>query len=144
MTSRLLKHDVAYCCFLFWASTVLVVQHVMASLTDDDLMQGAGNVMLVFLPFLGASLIAMLVGIALSIRVWKHWPLIVIAVSSVLSVRPAISDMRIDEYSTEFGSIAFQKDVPIIYGAGVAAMSALWFLRLRRRYVQPPLPAVNE
>jgi hypothetical protein len=130
MKIRWLKHDVAYGCFLLWALTVIALDVLMASFTDNELAQGAGAIILVLLPFLGASFIAMLVGIVLSIFLWKHWPLIIIAGSSVLFVTV---------YFTEFGSTAFREAVPLVYGIGVAAMSGVWFLFLRRRPFPPDL-----
>lgn len=128
MNRTWLKHDVAYGCFLVWALTVLGAASVMGSFTEDDLAQGAGAIVLVFLPFIAAALLAMLVGMVLSIRLWRHWPLPVISVCTVLVV--AI-------YFPEFGSSGFQKSVPIAYGVGVAAMCGYWFLHLRRRHTSP-------
>ena len=128
MNRTWLTHDVAYGCFLVWALTVLGASIVMASLTKDDLAQGAGAIFLVFLPFIGGALIAMLVGIVLSVRLWNHWPLPVISACSVLVV--AI-------YAPDFGTSGFQAAVPIAFGASVVAMCGYWFLKLRRRYTSP-------
>ena len=98
---------------------------VMGSFTQDDLAQGAGAIFLVFLPFIAAALLAMLAGVALSIHLWRHWPLPVISACTALVVVV---------YFPEFGSSGFQYAVPIAYGVGVAAVSGYWFLRLRRRY----------
>jgi hypothetical protein len=123
-----LKQDVAYGCFLVWALTVLAVAGVRASFTEDDLAQGAGAIILVFLPFVAGAFIAMLVGVVLSILLWGHWPLPVISACTVLVI--AI-------YLREFGSSGFQRAIPIAYGVGVAAMSGYWFLNLRRRHTSP-------
>ena len=128
MKGTWLKHDVAYGCFLVWAVTVLAVAGVSASFTEDDVAQGAGAIFLVLLPFLAAGLLAMLVGVVLSIRLWRHWPLPVISGCTVLVIAM---------YSTDFGSSGFQGAVPIAYGVVVAAMSGYWFLNLRRRHTSP-------
>ena len=133
MNPRWLKHDVAYGCFLLWALTLLFLALLNASFTDAERGEGAGAIVLLFLPFLGVAFIAMLVGIVLSIGLWKHWPLLIIAGSSVL---------LITAYATQFGSTAFREVVPVAYGIGVAAMSGFWFLSLRRQHV--PLLAVVE
>jgi cell division protein FtsW (lipid II flippase) len=121
-----LKQDVAYGCFLVWALTVLAAAGVSASFTEDDLAQGAGASILVFLPFLCAAFIAMLVGVVLSIRLWRHWPLPVIAVCTALVIAM---------YVRESESGSSQSVVPIAYGVGVVAMSGYWFLYLRRRHL---------
>jgi hypothetical protein len=108
--------------------TVLGAAGVRGSFTENDLAQGAGAILLVFLPLVAAALLAMLVGVVLIIRLWRHWPLPVISGCTVLVI--AI-------YSQEFGSPGFQKAVPIAYGVGVAAMSGYWFLSLRRRHTSP-------
>ena len=101
---------------------------VMGSLTEDDLAQGAGAIVLVFLPIIAAALVAVLVGVLLSIRLWRHWPLPTISGCTALMV--AI-------YLPEIGAPGFQKAVAIAYGVGVAAMSGYWFLNLRRRHTSP-------
>lgn len=123
-----LKQDVAYGCFLVWALTVLATAGVRASFTEDDLAQGAGAIILVFLPFVAGAFVAMLVGVVLRIRLWGHWPLPVISGCTVLAI--AI-------YLTEFGSSGFQRAIPIAYGVGVAAIAGYWFLNLRRRHTSP-------
>src|SRR5262245_10108267 len=128
MNRTWLTPDVAYGCFLAWALTVLSVIAPMGSPAADDLAQGAGAIFLVFLPLVAAALLAMLVGLVLSILLWKHWPLPVISVCTVLVV--AI-------YAPDFGSPRFQTRVPIAYSVGVAAVSAFWFLHLRRRPTPP-------
>ncbi|PYT37662.1 MAG: hypothetical protein DMF52_01800 [Acidobacteria bacterium] len=46
----------------------------------------------------------------------------------------------ITESLTGYGSTTFQNAVPVAYGVGVAAMSGMWFLVLRRRYLPPVVP----
>jgi hypothetical protein len=108
--------------------TVIALDALMASFTDDELAKGAGVILFILLPFIAVPFTAMLVGIVLSIFLWKHWPLIIIAGSSVLLAAVNF---------TGFGSPAFQKAVPLVYGIGVAAMCGVWFLFLRRRPFPP-------
>jgi hypothetical protein len=101
------------------------------SYTDAEWAGGAAGLLFIFLPVILASYIAMLVGIVLSIRLWRHWPLIALAVLSVLHITETI---------TGYGSTAFQNAVPVAYGVGVAAISGMWFLVLRSRSIPPVVP----
>jgi hypothetical protein len=124
MKKSVIAHDAAYICFLFWAVPVTVLGVFLALYGGSP--QAA--IIIVLIPFLLASFVTMLVGIVLSIFLWKHWPLIIIAVSSVLLARVYFKD--IDSYT-------FQATVSLVYGIGVTAMSGLWFLFLRRRLFPP-------
>jgi hypothetical protein len=128
MDIRRLKHDIAYGCFLFWALTVIGLEVFVASYTDSELARGAGAMFLILFPFIIISFIVMLVGVVLSIFLWKHWPLIIIAGSSVLFATAEFM---------EFGLIGSRKPVSWVYGIGVAAMSGAWFLFLRWRPFPP-------
>ena len=130
------EYDLAYGCFLLWGLTVLSISVIRASYTDAEWAGGAGGILLLLLPLILASFIAVLVGIVLSIRLWKHWPLLILAGISVL--------LTIMDFSTQYGSTAFRNAVSIVYGVGVAAMSGLWFLVLRRRHFPPAWPPVKE
>ena len=132
MKPRRLSYDVAYGCFLLSALTVLSLSVIKASYTDAEWADGAGAILILLLPIILPSFIAMLAGIVLSICLWKHWPLTILAGSSVLFIT---------EQSTQFGSTVFDGAVPFVYGLGVAAMSGFWFLSLRRRHFPP---AVKE
>ena len=135
MKTRRLEFDLAYGCFLLWALTVLCISLIRASYTDAEWAGGAGGILLLLGPLILASIIAMLAGILMTIRLWKHWPLMVIAGMTVLLIA---------DIFTEYGSVAFQNTVPIVYSVAASLMSGLWFLFLRRRRFPTALPAVKE
>jgi len=124
MKTRRLEHDLAYGCFLLCGLTVLSVSIIRTSYTDADWAGGAGAILLLLLPFLLASSAAMLVAVVLSIRLWRQWPLLVLA---------GISILLIPTLFTRYGSTAFHTVIDIVYGVVVTVMSGLWFLVLRRR-----------
>jgi hypothetical protein len=88
---------------------------------------------LVAIPLFLASLMAIVSGIVLSLRLWRDWPLITLSGMSILFLV---------EFFTEYGSTAFYNAVPVVYGVGVVAISGTWFLVLRRRRFPPA--AVKE
>ena len=117
------KYDFAYGCFLLCGVTVLSLIGLRASYTGAEWSGGAGGLLLIFLPVILAAGVAMLVGIVLSIRLWRHRPMIALA---------GMSFLFITESLTEYGSATLQNAVSIAYGAGATAMSGLWFLVLRK------------
>jgi hypothetical protein len=123
MKTKLIAQCVAYTCFLFGALTVSALGVFLKLFKGEQ-----AAIIIVLIPFLLASCITMRVGIVLSIFLWKHWPLLIIAVSSVLLARV---------YYTEFGSDDFQATVSLVYGIVVTAMFGVWFLFLGRRLFQP-------
>ena len=120
-----LHYDLAYCCFLFLAVGMLAYTAVMASFTKYQLANGAGAIVLVFLPCFGLAAVVLLVGIVLSICLWKHWPLAIIAVSSILGA------------ANIFTVTPFHTAVRYFCGLGVVAISCLWFFVLRSRRFPP-------
>ena len=71
-----------------------------------------------------ASCVAMIVGVALSLHLWKHWPLLILSGISIVVLVVAIM--------TELGTLFFAFVVPA-YGILVVMFSGLWFVVLRRR-----------
>ena len=65
---------------------------------------------LVLIPLSMASLVAMVVGFGYTIRLYNHWPLVVLSLLSVLSMA---------EMVTEYGSVKLYNAVPILYGLSV-------------------------
>lgn len=135
MKTRRFEYDLAYGCFLFWGLTVLSVSVIRASYTDAEWADGAGAILLLFLPLLLASLTAMFVAVVLSIRLWRQLTLVVLAGMTILLI-PTLF--------TKHGSTAFHTTVDIVYGVGVTGMSGLWFLALRRRRFPAAMPGVKE
>jgi len=61
---------------LLWALTVLALDLVLTSFTEDELGQGAGAIVLVLLPFLATAFIAMLVERVLLLIGAGHVPIL--------------------------------------------------------------------
>ena len=85
-------YDLAHGCFTLCGVTALVLGITRASYTGAEWAGGVGG---------------LLVGIALAIWLWRHWPLGVLAAASALLVAQSV---------TEYGSPLFQKAVPILRG----------------------------
>ncbi len=131
MQAKQRVYDLAYGCFLFCGLTVFSMSVIRRSYTDAEWAGGAAGLLFILLPVIVASYIAMLIGIVVSIRLWRHWSLLTLAGISVLHITESIIG---------YGSTAFQNAVPFAYGVGVAAMSGRWFLVLRRRCTPPVVP----
>ena len=128
--------DFAHGCFLLWGLTRLSIGVIRARYTDAEWAGGAGGILLLLLPLIFVSFLAMLVGIVLAVRFWNNGLLAFLAGLSVLQI--------VTEFPTEHGPPAFQKTAPIVYGVIVATGSGLWFLVLRRRYRPQARPLVEE
>ncbi len=128
-------YDVAYCCFLLLAVIVLFLMYLRSSFTDAEWANGAGGIFFLLLPLIVLPIAATLIGIVLSLRLWKHWPLPALAVGWGLIVA---------ESFIEFGSEAFQEFVYILYALGVGVMSGLWFFGSSRRHYPPPVAVAKK
>lgn len=126
MKGRRSEYDLAYGCFLFSGLTALIISGMSAIPMDSGTAGGLG--FLVAIPLFLASLVAMVSGIVLSVRLWKDWFLVTLSGMSVLFLA---------EFLTEYGSTAFYNAVPVVYGVGVVAISGVWFLVLRRGRFPP-------
>lgn len=126
MKKERLEYDPAYGCFLLCGLTTLIISTIGAIPMDDNTAAGLG--FLVAIPLAIASLVAMVVGIVLSIRIWEDWSLVILSGMSLLFVAGML---------TEYGSTAFYNAVPFVYGIGVVAISGAWFLvRRKSRFPQ--------
>ena len=127
MKPRPFKYDLAYGCFAFCGLTALIIGAAEAGMPSHDIAVGL-SFLLAFLtiPLVLASGGAMLVGVVLSLYLWKQRPLLVLSGMSVLLVAALL---------TEFGSTKmFFKTVALIYGSVAVVISGMWFLVLRRRH----------
>lgn len=87
-TMRMRWHpgDLPYGCFLFWGATMLFLMLVRRSYTDAQWENGAGGIVLLFLPVIVLAFVALLVGVVLTFWLWREWPLVVLSVLDVLAV----------------------------------------------------------
>lgn len=122
------KYDLAYGCFTFCGLFALIMSAIEAGLPNHDIAVGLGFLILVLMiPLMLTLGGAMLTGVALSLHLWKHWPLLVLSAMSV----GVVATMEM----TEFGSTKlFYKSVAVVYGILVFVVSGLWFVVLRRRH----------
>lgn len=124
MTESLRNYDGAYGCFLFCGVVALVIGG--ASFIPMD--TGTAGVLgiMVAVPLFLASLVAMIVGIGCTIiRLYNHWPLVVLSLLSALFIT---------EVFTEYGSVNLYNLAPIFYGVSACGFSLAWFLILRKRW----------
>jgi hypothetical protein len=121
------KYDLAYGCFLFCGASALVIG-VMGAFSMDS---GAAGVLgfLVAIPLALASIAALVVGIVLSLSLWRHRPLLLLAGMSILFVAEVVS---------EAGSVAFYNAAPFLYGIGSLAICGIWFAVLRGKTFPKP------
>jgi hypothetical protein len=117
------KYDWAYGSFLLCGLAALLGGFM------EVIPKDAGTIVLlgyfVAIPLALVSFIALIVGIVLWMRLPKHWALSGLSTISTLFVATLLAG---------HGSVV----ISIVYGVGVVAISGLWFLILRRRYVAAP------
>ena len=120
------KYDLAYTLFLFCGMAALV-GILMEAIPKEE-----GNSALlgffVAIPLVGGALAAWVVGIALCLRLPKRWPLVTLAVLSVLFVLGLLIGSH---------SATYYYAICIAYGLGTAGLCGLWFLTLRQRMCVP-------
>ena len=96
MTETRQKYDIAYGCFLFCGVVALSISCLSFIPMDTGIAGGLG--FLVVIPLSMASLVAMVIGIGYTIRLYHHWPLVALSLLSVLFVAELVA---------EYGSIKF-------------------------------------
>ncbi|OFW09457.1 MAG: hypothetical protein A3G20_07000 [Acidobacteria bacterium RIFCSPLOWO2_12_FULL_59_11] len=84
---------------------------------------------LVAIPLALASLAALVVGVVLSLLLWRHWPLLLLSGMTVLFVAEIIA---------EVGPAAFYNAAPFLYGIGSLAICGIWFSVLRGKTFPVP------
>lgn len=116
------QYDLAYGCFLLCGASALIIG-VMSAIPMDT---GAAGVLgfLVAIPLALASIVALVAGVVLSFVLWRHWPLPLLAVMTVLLVA---------ELVLEAGPVAIYNAVPFLYGIGTLIICGIWFSVLRGR-----------
>jgi len=121
------KYDLAYGCFLLCGVSALVVG-VMGAIPMDSGAAGATG-FLVAIPLAVASIAALVVGIVLSLFLWRHWPLLLLTGMTILFVA---------EVLTEAGTAALYNAAPFLYGVGSLAICGIWFVILRGKAFPAP------
>lgn len=121
------KYDLAYGCFLLCGTSALVIG--IASLIPMD--SGAAGVLgfLVAIPLALASLVALIIGIVLSLLLWRHWPLPLLSGMTILFVAEMI---------VEAGPTMLYNAAPFLYGVGNLAICGIWFSVLRGKTFPTP------
>lgn len=92
---------------------------------------GAAGVVgfLIAIPLAVASVAALVVGIVLSLLLWRHWPLLLLAAMTILFVAEVI---------TEAGTAALYNAAPFLYGIGSLAICGIWFFVVRGKTFPTP------
>jgi len=116
------QYDLAYALFLFCGLATLLGILMEAIPKDEGTSALLG--FFVAIPLVGGSVVALVVGITLSIRLPKRWPLVTLAGSSVMCVLGLLVGSH---------SATYYYTICIAYSTGVIALSGVWFLFLRRR-----------
>ena len=87
--------------------------------------QAASLGLLILGPLYTISLIAAVIGVILSLMLWRSWPLLVLLFLTAL---------MIVEVLAEPGSVSFYNTVPVVYGLATVGFCLIWYLRTRARY----------
>ena len=118
MKGQRADYDRAYGCFLFCGLAALLGS-LMEEIPKDE---GTAALLgfFVAIPLVVASFAALVCGIVLSMKLPKHWSLVLL---------PGMSILFVAALFTGYGSTA----ISIVYGAGVVTVSGVWFLILRKR-----------
>ena len=124
--------DIPYGCFLLAGATSLAMGLIRASYTDAEWSGGAGAIFLLILPVILAAFVAMLVGIVLTVWLWREWPLPLLAALSIVAILGSLVGII---------PARIENAVPTIYGAVTCAICAVWFLFSRWRQLRGLPPA---
>lgn len=127
MNKNRFKYDLAYGCFLFCGASALVVGVMGAIPMDSGAAGGLG--FLVAIPLALAFIAAVVVGIVLSLVLWRHWPLLLLAAMTILFVA---------EIVTEAGNAALYNAAPFLYGIASLAICGIWFFVVRGKAFPAP------
>ena len=86
----------------------------------------AGGIgLLIGIPLAIAAIAAMGAGLIYTIILFRHWPLIVLLIMTILFVT---------EIVTEFGPVVFYNLAPIIYGIITSIFGLAWFTKFRKEH----------
>lgn len=117
------QFDLAYGCFTFCGLVALLIGLFTFMPFGFGAAGGFGYLLLI--PLTAMSLGAMLLGLIMAARLFRHRPLVVLALVSLLFVA---------EIVTEFGSVLLFNLAPLIYGLVACGFGGAWFFALRKRH----------
>ncbi len=120
--TRLWQYDLAYGCFVFCGLVALLIG--IFTFMPFGFGSAGGFGYLLLIPLTAMSLGAMLLGLVFALRLYRHWPLALLALASLLFVA---------EIVTEFGSVFLFNIAPLIYGVLACGLGGNWFFALRKR-----------
>ena len=116
------QYDLAYGCFTFCGLVALLIGLFTFLPIGFDSAGGFGYLLLI--PLTAMSFGAMLLGLIMAARLFRHRPLALLALVSLLFVA---------EIVTEFGPVLLFNLAPLIYGLVACGFGGAWFFALRKR-----------
>ncbi len=116
------QYDVAYGCFAFCGLVALLIG--LFTFLPFGFGAAGGFGYLLLIPLTAMSLGAMLLGLIFAARLFRHWPLALLALVSLLFIA---------EIVTEFGPVLLFNLAPLAYGLVTCAFGIAWFLFRRKR-----------
>lgn len=116
------QYDLAYGCFTFCGFVALLIG--LFTFLPFGFGAAGGFGYLLLIPLTAMSFGAILVGIGFAIRLYRHWPLALLALLSLLLIAEVI---------TEFGSVLWFNLAPLLYGAVACGFGVAWLCYFRRR-----------
>ena len=132
MTMRWHPGDLPYGCFLFWGATMLALLVIRYSYTDAQWANGAGGIVLLFLPVIVLAFLALLIGVVLTFWLWTEWPLLALAVLDVVAVLGVFVLPLPAWLQSVLGFTAV---------VGTCMVCGIWILFVRRRQLRAPAAA---
>lgn len=118
------RYDVAYACFLC-LGTIFVLSYIFALLMPEELL--IMLVMIFALPIIIVSFLAAVLGVILSIKLWREWQLSLLSLLTIAV--PVIAWLT--EFNPRSQFVADWYVVP--YSILALAISLIWFLSRRKR-----------
>jgi len=118
---KIRNYDIAYACFAFCGGVALFIG--ILSFVPMGTGAAGGIGILIMVPLSIASIGAMIAGFVYTVILFKHWPLVVLSLLTLLFVAEVV---------TEFGPVIFYNLVPVIYGIITSIFGFLWFTAGRK------------
>ncbi len=123
--SRLRRYDIAYSSFLFSGAVMLLSPISTLVPLGSEYVAAFAFWIAAFLAFL--TIVAWLVGIVFTVIIFRHWPLIVLSLLTILFT------ITLAYYGLD--NALFYHLAPAIYGIVTVSFSLMWFLKHRNGLV---------